>query len=131
MWLKSLRFLQKYSRSGTTSKVCTNEKEKSILLARTHLPVNASPWIPLEVISGLRFWKSDRFPRFLKVENPPNPSSKMPSWNPREPLRLGSNKPLWCSPIPNQDRFILNSYINIFMMMLVLNRANVLSSSSC
>ena len=73
-------------------------------------PVKASPWMPLEVISGLRlciilaFHSSDLFPRFLRVENPPNPSSKIPSWNPFLPLRLGSKSPDWLSP-PNQKRF--------------------------
>ena len=73
-------------------------------------PVKASPWMPLEVISGLRlciilaFHSSDLFPRFLWVENPPNPSSKIPSWNPFLPLRLGSKSPDWLSP-PNQKRF--------------------------
>ena len=68
--------------------------------------------MPLEVISGLRFtavlqglvW--DLLPRFLRVENPPKPSSKIPSWNPFLPLRLGSKRPVWLSP-PNQERFNL------------------------
>ena len=78
-------------------------------------PVKASPWMPLEVISGLRlanlfFHSSDLFPRFLRVENPPNPSSKIPSWNPFLPLRLGSKRPDWLSP-PNQKRRFIRDRI--------------------
>ena len=62
----------------------------------TMSPVKASPWIPLDVISGLRLsldaaarTASSRLPPlFLRVENPPKPWSKIPSWKPRAPLRL-------------------------------------------
>ena len=50
-------------------------------------PVKASPCIPLDVISGLRFWTGPAL--FFRVEKPPKPWSKMPSWKPRAPLRLG------------------------------------------
>ena len=104
-------------------------------------PVKASPWMPLEVISGLRlanlfFHSSDLFPRFLRVENPPNPSSKIPSWNPFLPLRLGSKRPDWLSP-PNQKRRFIRDRIEESYMVtenhqksIILQRSSYIQNNS-
>ena len=80
--------------------ICGNERTRfwnTVFHCKSTMsPVKASPWIPLDVISGLRLsldaaarTASSRLPPlFLRVENPPKPWSKIPSWKPRAPLRL-------------------------------------------
>ena len=57
-------------------------------------PVNASPWIPFESISGRLFAGKFEMLRFLIVSKPPKPWSKIPSWKPLAPLRFGPNIPI-------------------------------------